>query len=621
MKKIYALLWIAILMFGMGLFPAEAARPVDNDGDEVLSNRDCNDNDPAVWDLNSCGECAPEPADGCDTCTPTPGEETQELTCDDTIDNDCDTYTDSADSDCATGGACVDYTDKGLCNDDPNCEWQGNPNTGSCVDAPTCTVTEDPEVSCDDGIDNDCDGTIDNCAGSNRDVIVMASNDLGMHCACPGTEKMLLLPPFNTLRAQVIERGGKSPVILADPNDIRVEYDVIENHDVFNSYKPDDPSKTDLSTDFYFSTWMDMQPLYGLGSARVDDGGPNHGAIRGVTGAMLAGEMDAQAEGWWEKIGVPAFPDAHNSSNSEYIMVDPLGGPNRNPYLTAEVEVFDQSNNALLASTTTTVPVSFGGCCGCHLELTADNGMDPNPDNSFDLMGTLHERDSGINFALLDPDGDGVTGPIRCSVCHWDPAMGESYPGEATHPDGYADPDNAGQFLPKSQFTFSDVLHRWHVENTQVLSYNPDLATDCYECHPSNNVMCYRGHHTNKTLGQDDHAVWCTDCHGDLHERVAEGQLEQPWQESTLPRCQDCHSATGETANLHAFGGSYLKSMAHKNDTILCSTCHGAPHALSPSNLAKDNAQNIALQGTADPIGNCSVCHTNKKDAYSKPAH
>ncbi|MGH7268164.1 MAG: hypothetical protein ACREMB_25380, partial [Candidatus Rokuibacteriota bacterium] len=34
--------------------------------------------------------------------------------------------------------------------DDPDC-------------APACTVTEDPEVSCSDGIDNDCDELID-CA-------------------------------------------------------------------------------------------------------------------------------------------------------------------------------------------------------------------------------------------------------------------------------------------------------------------------------------------------------------------------------------------------------------------------------------------------------------------------
>ena len=134
--------------------------------------------------------------------------------------------------------------------------------------------------------------------------------------------------------------------------------------------------------------------------------------------------------------------------------------------------------------------------------------------------------------------------------------------------------------------------------------------------------MCYRGHHTNKTIGTDNHAVWCTDCHGDLYQRIAEGQLANPWSEATLPTCQKCHSATGENGVLqHTFGGSFLKSMSHKNDKILCSTCHGSPHALNPSTLAKDNEQNLALQGLPNPIGKCSTCHTNKKDSYSKPAH
>jgi hypothetical protein len=346
---------------------------------------------------------------------------------------------------------------------------------------------------------------------------------------------------------------------------------------------------------------------------------PSTGAIQGLTGKGLAGEMDAQAEGWWEAIGVPAFPDSLNSSSQERIMVDPLGGPDRNPYLTAEIEVYERSSGALLASTQATVPVSFGGCCNCHLQLAADNGLPAEPDDSFALMGQLHARDSGINFAdpaVLDPNDDGAPGPVRCSVCHWDPAMGESSP-----PGGYVNA-STGADLQVSQYSFSDVLHRWHVENSAVLSYNPDLATDCYECHPSNQVMCYRGHHTGKTIGQDNHSVWCTDCHGDLLQRVAEGQLANPWSEATLPTCQNCHSATGENGVLtHTFGGSFLKSMSHKNDRILCSTCHGAPHALNPSTLAKDNEQNLALQGLPNPIGKCSTCHTNKKDSYSKPAH
>jgi spore coat protein A len=65
--------------------------------------------------------------------------------------------------DCAAAaGNCSDITNRDECNGTPDCEWQGGPRNGSCVDAaPTCTPTEDPEATCDDGIDNDCDGLTD----------------------------------------------------------------------------------------------------------------------------------------------------------------------------------------------------------------------------------------------------------------------------------------------------------------------------------------------------------------------------------------------------------------------------------------------------------------------------
>lgn len=93
-------------------------------------------------------------------CTPT---EPTEITCNDGIDNDCDGAVDAADPDCLST-ACTDYTIKSDCNNDANCTWQGSPNNGSCFDAAGCTPTASAETGlCGDGIDNDCDGTID-CA-------------------------------------------------------------------------------------------------------------------------------------------------------------------------------------------------------------------------------------------------------------------------------------------------------------------------------------------------------------------------------------------------------------------------------------------------------------------------
>ncbi len=350
-------------------------------------------------------------------------------------------------------------------------------------------------------------------SATQRDLVVIANNDLGMHCACPGGDYFLLLPPFNTLRAQVIERGP-TPKVLGAADNITVKYNLVQNTDA------------SLKADPYYQSWIKNMPKYGFGEALRPDG-----RIQGLTGSTLSGAMQAMPdEGVWEVTGVPAFPDVStNSTDAEKVMTDPLGGPDRNPYITAQVSVFDSTTGDKLAETSTVVPVAFGGCCSCHLELTKNAGMDPTPANSFALMGSLHERDSGINFAKMDPDGDGVPGPIRCSVCHLDPAMGETvapgYPG-----------------YPTSKYTFSNVLHRWHSENPKVLQYNPNLATDCYSCHPGNNVGCFRGLHEGKGL-------WCTDCHGDLNTRVAEGQVDQPWSGYT---CPNASSATATRARATA---------------------------------------------------------------------
>src|SRR5574337_206110 len=112
--------------------------------------------------------------------------------------------------------------------------------------------------------------------------------------------------------------------------------------------------------------------------------------------------------------------------------------------------------------------------------------------------------------------------------------------------------------------SFSDVLHKFHVQNTKVLTqFDANIAKNCYDCHPGNGVNCYRGSHKGKT------AIWCTDCHGDLNQRVATNQLSKPWDQTTLPSCYNpspgitsafpCHSSTTYptfTQNAGLFGRS-----------------------------------------------------------------
>jgi hypothetical protein len=110
-------------------------------------------------------------------CTPT---EDPEVTCDDGIDNDCDGLIDGADPDCQTGMVCSDYPDKGSCDNDPNCEWVGSPKSGSCQDFVPCTPTEPNEATCDDGVDNDCDGATD-CADADCDTAPVCQIDCSVY--------------------------------------------------------------------------------------------------------------------------------------------------------------------------------------------------------------------------------------------------------------------------------------------------------------------------------------------------------------------------------------------------------------------------------------------------------
>lgn len=52
-------------------------------------------------------------------------------------------------------------------------------------------------------------------SSSSGSYTVIARNDLGMHCACPTFEGFLLLPPANTMRVQVLKKGGDSVSVVS----------------------------------------------------------------------------------------------------------------------------------------------------------------------------------------------------------------------------------------------------------------------------------------------------------------------------------------------------------------------------------------------------------------------
>ena len=60
------------------------------------------------------------------------------------------------------------------------------------------------------------------------EYVVLSWNDLGMHCYNRDFQYLAVLPPFNTLWAQVV-RVGDPPQIITDTSVIRVTYHFADN--------------------------------------------------------------------------------------------------------------------------------------------------------------------------------------------------------------------------------------------------------------------------------------------------------------------------------------------------------------------------------------------------------
>jgi hypothetical protein len=110
-----------------------------------LDKTNCNNDATCIWS-NKNKVCMDHP----DACQPVGPE-----ICTGGVDEDCDGAIDCADSDCIgdsacqSTAACTEYTAKRSCNDDPGCEWVGNPRKGSCEPIiAECTPTANPPHDC-----------------------------------------------------------------------------------------------------------------------------------------------------------------------------------------------------------------------------------------------------------------------------------------------------------------------------------------------------------------------------------------------------------------------------------------------------------------------------------------
>ena len=282
--------------------------------------------------------------------------------------------------------------------------------------------------------------------------VVLAWNDLGMHCYNRDFTDLAVLPPYNTLWAQVIKIGDPPQVVTSG---LQVEYSLADN-----TYSAGKSNFWDTSP---YRPVQNAQWLFGLTQPLTDN--------VGLTGKGLSGEMDVHGDHFTvEGIPLTEFSDSQPSV--------------RDPFQLATVVVRDASSGAELARTNPVAPVSTEMHCDyCHSDHGEGNENIATGKVETNIL-TKHDEENMDDYPAQYSGSLMNRRPVLCAWCHASNALGA--PGMPGIP------------------SLSRAMHGKHSEEVS------SGLQGCYSCHPGPQTQCLRG------VMSTQFGMECRDCHGTL---------------------------------------------------------------------------------------------------------
>jgi hypothetical protein len=285
-------------------------------------------------------------------------------------------------------------------------------------------------------------------------------NDLGMHCMNENFSNLAVLPPFNTLWAQLIRQGAKPQIITTT---VRIEYALVDN--TFSACQ-----NGRCKSNF----WQNAQAIFGLAQPLPDN--------VGLTGSTLAGNMNAAGNHFIIE-GVPVTP--YRDSAPAYTPA------NWYPYQQVHMVAKDAATGAVLADTMTVAPVSTEMRCElCHADGLEPGGHTGNVETN---ILTFHDREEGTNLMGQRP--------VLCASCHASNALGA--PGDPRWPN------------------LSRAMHHKHGEESNMDCYycHPGQVTRCLrDIMWSQGLTCVTCHGSMNQVANVNRRPWidlprCDNCH------------------------------------------------------------------------------------------------------------
>ncbi len=444
-------------------------------------------------------------------------------------------------------------------------------------------------------------------------------NDLGMHCMDADYSVMAILPPYNTIHAQLVDSAGN---LVTVPGGITVTYEAVA--DPTGSINTSSVGKTNF--------WDYVFDFFGVSPA------PD----QGLAGFDMPGSGNPPQAMTWEA--------GHNWFTAEGIPITPRNDSAETDYYPMMRLVARDGVGVELASSDVVLPVSDEmDCSSCHASgsgAAAEPGSgwvwnaDPELDYRLNILllhddlqggGTTYQNalaTAGYNSAGLYATATIDDRSILCATCHASNAL----------------PGTGISGIP----ALTRVVHDLHagVQDplTGMILDDADNRSACYRCHPGSDTRCLRGAMGNAVASTGDLAMQCQNCHGSMS--VVGSASRNGWLEE--PACQNCHTGTavhnnGEIRYADAFDppgqyreavddrfatdpdvpvpGSSLYRFSTGHGGLQCSACHGSTHAIYPSSHGNDNIQITAIQSHVGTLVECSSCHGSQPNTTTGGPH
>ncbi len=464
-------------------------------------------------------------------------------------------------------------------------------------------------------------------AAGATNYVVLAWNNLGMHCMDSDYSVFSILPPYNTVHAQVVALvNGNSAKLVTNASGFVATY----------AATADPEGSINMTSSGKGNFWTHSAKVYGVAPA-PDEGLPVPGPIpwrMPGTNNTPQGMTFEPGFNWFAAYGIPITP------------YDDAGRPNQYPMMRVQARL----GTASTGTTDIVLPVSDEMDCKlCHA-----SGAGPAARPAAGWIGNPHPgRDYRLNILRLHDDRQAgkplyaaalaarrfspagllatvsvSNRPILCASCHLSEAL----------------PDTGFAGIPP----LTRAMHSRHATvNDPRTGQSLDAAdnrTSCYTCHPGSVTRCLRGA-MGRAVGADGAmSMQCQSCHGSLS--VVGAPTRTGWLDE--PNCQACHSGHATTnsgairfdtafdspGHLRAAAdnrfatnpdtpaaGISLYRFSRGHGGLQCSACHGSTHAEFPSSHPNDNVASIARQGHDGPMAECGACHGSQSLAYDGGPH